>query len=376
METRAPLRASKDAGKALDWLNPIMSKKAPPKGRGVASNPLNRFEHITVEPDPELDPAENPRPETLFLRDGSQSVISYNSSPDVGFDASLNPYRGCEHGCPYCYARPTHEYLGFSAGLEFETRIMVKEDAPDLLRRELSAPRWEPQSLALSGVTDPYQPVERRLEITRRCLEVLVELRNPVMVVTKNHLVTRDVDYLAQLAAYGAATVAITMTTLDTSLARHLEPRASSPKRRLDAISRLAQAGIPVSVLMAPIVPAINDHEIPAVIAAAAAAGATSAGYVVLRLPGAVEGLMNDWLEHHFPERREKVLGRLRDLRGGRLQEGRFGHRMRGSGPYAEQIRGLYRLACQRAGLDRHRPELVTTEFRRPGGSQLSLFET
>ncbi len=350
-----------------------MRETKPPRGRGTSSNPLSRFERIAVEPDPDLDPDEIPRPETLFLRDSSRSVISYNTSPDVGFDASLNPYRGCEHGCPYCYARPTHEYLGFSAGLDFETRILVKEDAPALLRRELLSPRWKPQPLALSGVTDPYQPVERRLAVTRRSIEVLVEFRNPVMVVTKNFLVTRDADLLSQLAGYDAASVAITLTSLDATLAGRLEPRASSPRRRLEAVSRLAEAGVPVGVLVAPIVPAINDHEIPAVLDAAAAAGASFAGYVLLRLPGAVEGLMDDWLATHFPERREKVLSRLHELRGGNLKEARFYHRMRGSGPFAEQIKSLYRLACRRAGLDRHQPELSVKAFRRPG-AQLGLF--
>lgn len=351
-----------------------MKKETPAhRGRGTSSNPLSRFERIAVEADPELDPEESRRPQTIFLRDASRSVVSYNTSPDVGFDASLNPYRGCEHGCPYCYARPTHEYLGFSAGLDFETRILVKEDAPELLRRELLSPRWKPQPLALSGVTDPYQPVERRLRITRRCLEVLAELRNPVMVVTKNFLVSRDADLLSRLAEHDAASVSISITSLDASLAGRMEPRASSPRRRLEAVSRLAEAGVPVGVLVAPIVPAVNDHEIPAVLEAAAAAGATFAGYVLLRLPGAVQGLMDDWLATHFPERREKVLSRLRELRSGSLKESRFHHRMRGSGPFAEQIRSLYHLSCRRAGLHSSQPELSAEAFRRPG-AQLGLF--
>jgi DNA repair photolyase len=347
-------------------------------GRGAASNPKGRFERLDVEPDPDLDPEEAGRPETLYLRDSSRSVISYNTSPDVGFDASLNPYRGCEHGCSYCYARPTHEYLGFSAGLDFETRIMVKEDAAELLRRELAAPRWRPQMLALSGVTDPYQPVERRLEITRRCLEVLLEARNPVGIVTKNHLVTRDADLLAELAHFNAASALISVTTEDAELARRLEPRASHPRRRLEAVAQLAEAGVTAGVLVAPIIPGLNDHEIPSIVARAAAAGATCAGYVILRLPHGVEGLFVDWLERHFPDRKEKVLNRLRDLRGGKLSESRFGHRMRGQGPFADQIRSLFQLSCRKAGIGRHWPALSTEAFRRPvdrrPGAQMELF--
>jgi len=351
----------------------------PIRGRGAASNPKGRFERLEVEPDPEVDPQEAGRPETLFLDDGSRSVITYNTSPDVGFDASLNPYRGCEHGCSYCYARPFHEYLGFSAGLDFETRIVVKRDAPALLRRELASPKWKPRMLALSGVTDPYQPVERRLAVTRGCLEVLAEFRNPVSIVTKNHLVTRDADLLAELASHGAAAVLMSVTTLDGDLARRLEPRASHPRRRLEAIATLAAAGVPVSVLTAPIIPAINDHEVPAIIAAAAAAGATNAGYVLLRLPRGVKDIFSEWLEQHFPDRKEKVLNRLRDLRGGNLSESRFGLRMRGQGPFAEQVRALFQLSCAKAGLGGHWPELSAASFRRPpqrgAGAQLGLFD-
>lgn len=329
--------------------------------------------------DPEVDPAELGRPPTLFLRDGARSVISSNQSPDVPFDKSLNPYRGCEHGCAYCYARPTHEYLGFSAGLDFETKILVKENAPELLRRELAAPKWTPQVLALSGVTDPYQPVERRLRITRGCLEVLAECRNPVGVVTKNHLVTRDIDLLAELASHAAAAVSISVTSLDPELAGSLEPRASSPRRRLAAIRELASAGVPVGVLLAPVVPAVNDHEIPAILEAAAAAGATSAGYVLLRLPHGVKNLFDEWLALNVPDRREKVLNRLEDLRGGRLSDPRFGHRMRGSGPFAEQIRSLFEIARKKTGLAPHGPILSAEDFRPPSlpgaGRQLGLFE-
>lgn len=343
------------------------------KGRGAIGNPTNRFEKIEVERDPEIPGPD--RVETELLRDTSRSVITKNDSPDVGFEYSLNPYRGCEHGCVYCYARPTHEYLGFSAGLDFETRILVKEDAPELLRKELSAPKWTPRVLAMSGVTDPYQPSERKLEVTRRCLEVLAEFRNPVAVITKNELVTRDIDHLGELAAHGAAAVSLSVTTLDAELARRMEPRASHPRDRLKAVERLAQAGIPVSVMVAPIVPGLTDHEIPKILEAAASAGARSAGYVVLRLPGAVAGLFEAWLEEHFPDRKDKVLNRVRSLRGGQLYDPRFGSRMRGEGLFAEQIKSTFQTFRRRYGLDGGFPELSTAAFRKPGvAEQLGLF--
>jgi DNA repair photolyase len=340
-----------------------------PRGRGAAVNPQNRFETLAVEmevPGPDRVPTE-------LLRDGSRSIITYNDSPDVGFDASINPYRGCEHGCIYCYARPTHEYLGFSAGLDFETRILVKEDAPELLRKELAARKWKPQALAMSGVTDPYQPVERKLEITRRCLAVLAEFRNPVGLITKNALVTRDIDLLQELAAHNAAAVFLSITTLDAELARKMEPRASHPRDRLEAVERLSAAGIPTGIMMAPIVPAITDHEIPQVLEAAAQAGARTAGYVLMRLPGAVAGLFEGWLAEHFPDRKDKVLNRVRELRGGRMNDPRFGSRMRGEGIYADQINTTFQTFKRKHGLDQPLPELSTAAFRRPG-EQMSLF--
>jgi len=348
------------------------------KGRGAAENPPNRFERLPLEPDPEtFGSAEDaPAPETVYYRDGSRSIIARNESPDVGFETSINPYRGCSHGCIYCYARPTHEYLGLSAGLDFETRIFVKEDAPALLRRELSSPRWRPQVLALCGVTDAYQPIERKLRLTRRCLEVLVEFRNPVGIVTKNHLVTRDVDLLQELARYDAASVNISVTTLDPELQRVMEPRTSIPARRLAAIETLAKAGVPVGVMVAPLIPGLNDHEMPAILEAAASAGARFAGYTMLRLPYAVKDLFVAWLERHFPERKEKVLGRLREMRGGKLNESRFHARMRGQGEYAAQLRALFHAAARKAGLDTRQPELSTAAFRRPRvGPQLALFD-
>lgn len=342
-----------------------------PRGRSAHSNPPNRFTQLVVELD---EPSETPVP-TQFFEDASKSVISTNDSPDVPFTASLNPYRGCEHGCAYCYARPTHEYLGLSAGLDFESRIFVKRDAPELLARELASPRWEPKVLALSGVTDAYQPVERRLEITRRCLEVLAETRNPVAVVTKNHLVTRDADLLVELTKYRAAAVFLSITTLDPELSRKLEPRASHPQQRLAAIEELAARGVPVGVLVAPVVPAITDHEIPQIVAAAAKAGARTGRFILLRLPGAVAPLFEDWLGYHFPDRKEKVLHRLREMRGGKLNDPRFGHRMRGDGPFADQIRSLFHTASRRCGLSNDSMDLSVDSFRRPRGPQLGLFD-
>jgi DNA repair photolyase len=341
--------------------------------RGAAANLANRFEAIHVERDADWNPDEEPLPTTQFLKDHSSTIIAYNDSPDIGFGASVNPYRGCEHGCIYCYARNTHEYLGFSAGLDFETKIMVKENAPELLRRELSAPRWKPQLLAMSGVTDCYQPVERRLQLTRRCLAVLAEFRNPVGIVTKSHLVTRDIDILRELAAHQAVMVHLSINSLDRELARKLEPRTSLPKQRLAAVEALAPAGIPVGVLVAPVIPALNDYEIPAVLAAAKDAGAGSAGMVILRLPLTVSPIFEQWLEQNFPEKKEKVLGRIRAIRGGKLNDPRFGSRMSGEGIFADQISQMFDVARRKVGIPEHGPELSTAAFRRTGGSQLAL---
>ncbi len=344
------------------------------RGRGSAGNPKNRFESTERVPDPQ-DVDEAPSPNTQFLIDSSKSIIAYNESPDVGFDASVNPYRGCEHGCVYCYARPTHEYLGFSAGLDFETKIIVKEDAPDLLRRELSSPRWKPQLLGMSGVTDCYQPVEKRKRLTRRCLEVCLEFRNPVVIVTKNHLVTRDIDILVDLARYQCVGVSVSITTLDVKLASVMEPRASSPQRRLAAIEQLANAGVPVGYIQAPVIPGLTDSETPAIAQAAREAGATFAGYIALRLPFAVKSLFELWHEQHFPERKEKVLNRIRAMRGGKLNDPKFKTRMRGDGVFAEQMKELFQIATKKAGITRRWPELTTKYFRRSTFSQLNLFD-
>src|SRR5881409_32600 len=317
---------------------------APVHGRGASWSPANRFEKLhvdltdvdCVDVDPPTD--KQPRPPTQYFRDGTKSIITRNSSPDVGFASSLNPYRGCEHGCIYCFARPFHEYLGFSAGLDFETKIVVKEDAPELMREELMSPRWQPEVIAISGVTDPYQPIERKLQITRRCLAVLAEFRNPTAIITKNHLVTRDIDILSELAKYDAISVAVSVTTLDANLANIMEPRTTTPQLRLAAIESLAKAGIPTTVMVAPVIPAITDHEMPAILRAARDAGATSAGFVVLRLPYAVAPLFEKWLEERFPDRKEKVLNRVRDMRDGKLYDSTWKVRGRGKGVFAEQI--------------------------------------
>jgi len=349
-------------------------EKHRPQARGTAANPANRFEEIHLERDADWDPEADPLPRTQFLKDNSSTIIARNDSPDVGFEASINPYRGCEHGCIYCYARPFHDCLGFSSGLDFETKIMVKHDAPELLRRELGSHKWKPQVIAMSGVTDPYQPVERRLKLTRRCLEVLAEFRNPVAIVTKNHLVTRDLDLLGELARYQAAAVFVSLTTLDTELRRVMEPRTSPPATRLTAVRALREAGVPVGVLVAPVIPALTDHEIPALLAAAAQAGAQYARHIVLRLPHGVAPLFEQWLAQHFPEKKDKVLNRIRALRGGKLYDAQFGSRMSGEGIFAKQIEKMFDVACRKAGIADRLPALSAAAFRRPFGDQLPLF--
>lgn len=351
----------------------VIGKPSVPRGRGAASNPPNRFESITLERDADWEPEQDAGPQTRFYRDLTQSIITYNDSPDVGFGAGLNLYRGCEHGCSYCYARLTHEYLGFSAGLDFETKIMVKENAAELLRRELSAQSWKPQTLGMSGGTDCYQPVERRLQLTRKCLAVLAEFRNPVCIITKNYLVTRDIDLLRELAAHKAVHVNISINSLDTELARKLEPRAASPRQRLAAVEALAKAGVPTGVLVAPVIPALNEHEMPSVLQAAREAGAGWAYTEVLRLPLNVSPIFQQWLEQHAPEKKEKILGRIRALRGGKLNDARFGVRMRGQGIFAEQIARMFEVARRRAGLAEEGPELSVSGFRRGGAGQMEF---
>jgi DNA repair photolyase len=342
--------------------------------RGAPENPVNRFEKLHLEADEDWNPQEDVLPRTQFLVDHSKTAIVYNDSPDIPFRAGLNPYRGCEHGCIYCYARPTHEYLGFSSGLDFESKIMVKTLLPELLRAELSSAKWQPQIIAMSGITDCYQPVERKLKLTRRCLEVLAEFRNPVGIITKNLLVTRDIDVLSELAKHDAVSVCLSVTTLDNHLRSVMEPRTSPPQARLAAIRNLAEAGIPVSVNVAPIIPGLTDHEIPNILKAAAGAGASSAGFTIVRLPYANTSLFEKWLETHFPDRKDKVLNRIRAMRGGKLYDAQWGNRMSGEGIFASQIEAMFDVAYRKAGFKGDRRELSTASFRRPGGAQLSLF--
>ena len=347
--------------------------RSAPHGRGAADNPPNRFIPLHYAADPDCSPDDGPAPSTQFYRDATRTIIASNDSPDVGFTHSVNPYRGCEHGCAYCFARPFHEYLGLSAGLDFETKIMVKEDAPKLLRRELMAKSWKPVSLAFSGVTDCYQPIERKLMLTRRCLEVCAEFRNPAGVITKNALVTRDADVLADLAKDNLTMVFLSVTTLDADLCGKLEPRASRPAARLAALETLTKAGVPVGAMIAPVIPGLTDHETPAILAACRDAGAISAGYVTLRLPYAVAPLFAAWLERHAPAQKEKVLDRIREMRGGRLYDSRFGSRQRGEGEWAEVYRALFKMNCKRLGINERDVKLNTAAFRRPG--ERSLFE-
>ncbi|MDZ7690633.1 MAG: PA0069 family radical SAM protein [Balneolaceae bacterium] len=346
----------------------------PIKGRGSSDNPANRFEESYMEYDLDEETGQKPSQETKFYSDHTKDIISTNDSPDIPFNKSVNPYRGCEHGCIYCYARPTHEYLGFSAGLDFESRIMVKYDAPRKLRERLASPKWQPEVLVMSGVTDPYQPAERELQITRGCLEVLAEFLNPVGIITKNHLVTRDIDYLKELAEHNAAQVTLSITTLDRDLAQKMEPRTSRPQRRLQAIEKLAEAGIPVGVNVAPIIPGLTDHECANILEAAANAGASHAGYTIVRLPFGVKELFQDWLEQHFPDRKEKVLNRIRDIRDGKLNDPNFGSRFRGEGNFAAQIKDLFNVHSKRFGLNKNLSSLTAENFRPGGGSQLGLF--
>ncbi len=348
-------------------------------GRGVTANPPNRFERLHVEHDFEqIDESEflaaHARPATEYFNDTTKTIITTNDSPDVGFTHSINPYRGCSHGCCYCFARIGHEYLGFSSGLDFETRIMVKRDAAQLLRKELSLPRYRPVTIHISGVTDCYQPIERKFQITRECLAVLAEFGNPVSIITKNHLVTRDIDLLSKLATQQAAVVMLSITTLDPDLARVMEPRTSTPRRRLDAIRQLTAAGIPTGVMAAPMIPGLNDHEMPAILKAAGEAGAVWAGMTPIRLALSIAGLFEQWLTDHFPDRKEKVLNRIRSMRSGKLNDPRFGNRMRGEGIWADQLKTVFKLAKHRAGFTGEFPQLSSEHFRGPN-RQMTLWK-
>jgi DNA repair photolyase len=353
-----------------------------PRGRGAAIQPDNPYlatrrvddlEHVEHDAD-YLATLE--RPPTIYLDDASQSIVATNDSPDVGFRYSVNPYRGCAHGCSYCFARPGHEYLGLSAGIDFETKIMVKRRAPELLRQFLASPKWKPETIVFSGVTDCFQPIEHELRLTRGCLEVAAESRQPVGIITKNALVARDVDLLGELAIYRAARVAISVTTLDQELARVMEPRTSSPAARLRAIAELTAAGVDVEVMIAPIIPGLNDHEVPAIMQAAREAGARVARYVLLRLPSTVRPVFLEWLHRCRPNHAEKVESFIRATRGGRMYNSKWGERQRGRGAIAEHIEKSFQVFAKKYGfVDRLEP-LNCEAFRppQPSTGQLNLF--
>ena len=350
------------------------------KGRGTLSNAVGRFEpHQRAAIDDGWGSADEPALplETSLIEDTTRTIIARNQSPDIPFDRSINPYRGCEHGCVYCFARPTHAYLGLSPGLDFESRLFYKPRAAELLRGELSKPSYRCQPMALGTNTDPYQPIERKLVITRQILEVLAEFNHPVTIVTKGALVQRDIDILAPMAARRMARVAVSITTLDRTLARRMEPRAATPERRLETIRALSEAGIPASVMAAPMIPGLNDHELEAILEAARDHGASAAGWVLLRLPLEIKDLFTEWLETNAPLRARHVLSLVRDTRHGKHNSAEWGERMRGDGAYADLIGQRFRLALKRLGLDqRERTPLDVSQFRPPPkkGDQLSLF--
>lgn len=357
-----------------------------PRGRGAALNPGNRFEAVRlhvlgdyidhVRADADADPR---RVVTTVYQDHGRTAINRvdpNVSPEMGFSWTINPYRGCEHGCSYCYARPYHEYLGFSSGLDFETKIVAKTWLPEQLERELADSAWKPETIVMSGITDSWQPIEEKLRITRGCLEVLARARQPLSVITKNRLILRDSDLLGELAVHGAVHAAVSLTTLDARLSAKMEPRASSPADRLRTITELSALGIPVTVMTAPIVPGLNDRELPALLREAAAAGATNAGYVLLRLPYQLRAMFTDWLRREFPERAEHVESLIRDTRGGELYRAEWRVRMKGQGEIAEQIGGMFKVFRQRFGLDKPSPPCSRAAFRRPApDGQMRLFE-
>jgi DNA repair photolyase len=342
------------------------------KGRGAVSSPAGRFERDRREavddgwsPDADIDPG-LPGPGTQVTGETARSIISRNQSPDIGFDASINPYRGCEHGCVYCYARPGHAYLGMSPGLDFETRLVAKTNAPELLRAELARPGYRCDPIAIGTVTDAWQPIERGLALTRGCIDVLARSRHPLSLITKASLVERDIDLLAPMARDGLAYAMVTVTTLDPALARRLEPRAPAPWRRLETIRRLVDAGVPVGVSLAPVIPFVNEPELESILDAAHAAGARYANYVVLRLPLELREVFHDWLHAHVPDRAARVIARLRDMRGGRDNDPRFGWRMRGAGPFADMIRMRFDTRLRRLGVTRVRPTLRDDLFEPP----------
>lgn len=357
----------------------------PVRGRGAGLNPTPRFDRLSLQVLEEHWEQlasethvfeDGRRVRTEVFRDTSKSLLMRSESPDIGGRWSMNAYRGCEHGCIYCFARPGHEYFGLSSGLDFETKIFAKPDAPELLRKELSRNSWQGEPIMMSGVTDCYQPVEAKLGITRRCLEVLNEFGQPVSIITKSRLILRDIDILSEMARRGIVHVAVSVTSIDNELATRLEPRASSPRDRLWAIRRLSSAGIPVVAMVAPVIPAVTDRQIPSILKAAADAGAASASYVLLRLPYALKELLEDWLGRHMPDRREHVLALLRQCHGGKLYDSAWGQRMTGTGPYAQQLQQTFKVFARRYGLDRELPPFNREALRRPAeANQMRLFE-
>src|SRR4249920_3493028 len=348
------------------------------RGRGAQSNATGRFEsEARVSFDDGWQSLEDLPPfKTTVALDTARKVITRNDSPDIGFDRSINPYRGCEHGCVYCFARPTHAFLGMSPGLDFESKLLIKPEAPALLEKELAAPDYEPRMIAIGTNTDPYQPIEREHKIMRGILEVLERAGHPVGIVTKSALVARDIDILSRMARRNLAKVAISVTTLDARLARTMEPRASTPTRRLEALRQLADAGIPTTVMVAPVIPALNDMEIERILDAARTAGVKEAGYVLLRLPLEVRDLFREWLIANYPDRYRHVFKLIRDMRGGKDYDSTWGTRMKGAGPYAWMIGRRFEMACEKLGLNVSRTQLTIEHFRKPkpGTEQLSLF--
>jgi len=355
-------------------------RRDPPTGRGATVNPAGRFEPRRVEAlwDDLIegdDPKPNPATEVFI--DHARTVLTRNDSPDIPFDVSLNPYRGCEHGCSYCFARASHPLLNMSAGLDFETKIFAKPDAPALLKREISKPGYLCRPIAFGTNTDPYQPIERKLRIMRALLEILVAQQHPFSIVTKSALIVRDLDLIASAALRGQAAAFLSVTTLDAGLASRMEPRAAAPHRRLAALSALAQAGVPCGVLASPMIPGLNDHELERILAAGSEGGAKIAGMILIRLPHEVKEVFASWLQAHEPSRAGKILSLIQQARGGKLYDARFGTRMTGQGPYASMLRRRFEVSCARLGLNRERPVLDTSRFTRPAQieTQRSLFE-
>ncbi len=346
------------------------------KGRASGFNPANRFDtqHTEKVFDDTWESGADIKVSTQFIPDHTKNILSKNDSPDIPYTYSINPYRGCEHGCIYCYARPSHEYLGYSSGMDFESKILVKYQAARLLEKVFQNPKWIPEPICVSGNTDCYQPAERNLKITRELLKVFLKYRNPVNMITKNFLITRDLDILSELAKWHLVEVVVSITTLDKELAHRMEPRTSIPEKRFEAIERLSAAGVPVGVLTAPIIPGLNDHEFPEILRLASEAGAQSAGYQVLRLPHALKDLFKDWLERNYPDKYNKVIHSIQDVRSGKLSESAFGKRMRGDGMMADHIARVFHTFQRKYGLNKRRSPKTPAPFLRGGADQINLF--